>query len=165
MKVEIIRVRKGIFLPRAKAILAQLSYLNRDQCDRIVDEISKHGQHKILMIKDDISALDWNVFSDTFEVYQIPHLKAGSASQFVDSEAEDEDEDEDFDEEDPTAMQLFCIKTEAKTGNKYELLVLATTKEIALEHAIRDPAVVKSINIVPGPFTNGTVLSTRLITK
>ena len=152
MKVEITRVRTGVFIPHAKTILTKLSYLNRDQCDRVVDDISKNGEHKILNLRSSISTRDWNEFVSLFEYHQVPNGYLGSASNFVEPE-------------DSTTMQLFCIKTEARTGNKYEILVLATTKEIAMSHAVRDFAVVKSINVVPGPFTNGTVLSTRLITK
>ena len=157
MKVKITRVCKGTFLSRAKEVLIKVSYLNKDQCDRAVDGISKNGEHKILHIRTPISPRDWNEFTSLFESYQVPSGYSGSASNFIESD--------DSEEEDSTTMQLFCIKTEARTGNKYEILVLATTKEIALEYAIRDPAVVKEITVWPGPFTNGTVLSTRLITK
>ena len=161
MKVRIDRITKGTYLPDAKRVLRNMSFLPQYKCDMLVDDLSIKNISIIIALRGPFAGDDWDAFNRVFVYNQIPQGARGSSQPFIDTI----DEDDDSEEEDSTTMQLFCIKTEARTGNKYEILVLATTKEIAMSHAVRDPAVVTSINIVPGPFTNGTVLSTRLITK
>lgn len=166
MKVEIVRLRKGVFIPRAKALLADVSYLSRDESDAIIDDIVLNDKRQILMLRGPITKTVWTEFTKMFEAYQLPTGPAGSASHFVEPDDDEWDNEDlsDSDETDEASMQLFCIKTEGRKNN-YEILVLATDEEVALEHAIQDRACVKEIKVVPGPFSNGTVLSTKLIPR
>ncbi len=161
MKVRIDRIRSGAFFPNTRQLLRNMSYLPQDKCDELVQGLISNIPITITL-RGPFAGQDWDAFKQTFVFMQLPQGKPGTAKSFI-APNDDEWSNVELPEEDPTAMLLFCIKTEARSGNKYEILVLATTKEIALEHAVSDPAVVKSCDIVPGPFTNGTVLATKLI--
>lgn len=166
MKVKIERIRKGTYLPRAKVVLRKMVFVRQEICDTIIDDMSLHDIPVTLGLRGPLVGADWDAFNDIFVYTQVPEGSVGTGKQFIDVDDDDEWTNEEMPEEDPTEMLLFCIKTNGKeTGNKFEILVLATTEEIALKSCIQDRAVVAEIKVVPGPFKNGTVLSTKLITK
>ena len=169
MKVKIERIAMGTWLLGAKKTLARMSYLTQSKCDAIVDDLSFNNKPTIIALRGPFHGENWENFNNIFVYNQISAGLPGAAKPFVDTLPDEWDNDEwtddELPEEDPTEMLLFCIKTNGKeTGNKFEILVLATTEEIALKSCIQDRAVVEEIKVVPGPFTNGTVLSTKLIT-
>ena len=123
MRVKITRLTKGVWIPRAKEILALVADVTQDVADMLVDDIVENDIPRTLRLRTKFTQDDWDAFTRHFESYQLP-TGAESAPSDYDGEPDDLDKPK---------LKLFRVRVDY--DRFYSVLVLATDKERAITSA------------------------------
>ena len=121
MRVKITRLTKGVFIPRAKEILALVADVTQDVADMLVDDIVENDIPRTLRLRTKFKQEDWDAFTRHFESYQLP---TGAQSALSDYDGEPDDS---------TQLKLFRVMVDY--DQFYTVLVLATDEERAITSA------------------------------
>ena len=122
MRVKITRLTKGVWIPRAKEILARVADVTQDVADMLVDDIVENDIPRTLRLRTKFKQEDWDSFTRHFESYQLPPGDAESA--LADHIGEPDDS---------TQLKLFRVMVDY--DQFYTVLVLATDEERAITSA------------------------------
>lgn len=120
MRVKITRLRKGVFIPRAKAVLALVAAVTQDVADIMVDDIVENDIPRTLRLRSKFTQDDWDAFTNHFESYQLP---GGALSAPSDYSGEPDDLDK-------SKLKLFKVMVDY--DQFYTVLVLAKDEHIAI---------------------------------